>query len=83
VTRSLASCVCTEEEAEVRERLLKFPPGTSSADAGGHRSGRAPYAAALFYAIDDELSFYVVTDPATRHGQAMLANPSVAGTIQL
>ena len=43
----------------------------------------SPYAAALFYAVDDELRFQVVTDPATRHGKAMLANPSVAGTIQL
>ena len=42
-----------------------------------------PYAAALFYAVDDELRFQVVTDPATRHGKAILANPSVAGTIQL
>ena len=42
-----------------------------------------PYAAALFYAVDDELRFQMVTDPSTRHGRAMVANPSVAGTIQL
>ena len=39
-----------------------------------------PYAAALFYAVDDELNLYVVTDPATRHGAAM--EGCVAGTIQ-
>ena len=43
----------------------------------------SPYAAALFYAVDDELRFHVVTDATTRHGKAMVANPSVAGTIQL
>ena len=42
-----------------------------------------PYAAALFYAIDDKLRFYVATDPSTRHGKALLANPCVAGTVQL
>lgn len=39
-----------------------------------------PYAAALFYAADDELNLYVVTDPTTRHGTAMAGR--VAGTIQ-
>ena len=41
-----------------------------------------PYAAALFYAVDDELNFYVVTDPTTRHGLAMGRAGRVAGTIQ-
>ena len=41
-----------------------------------------PYAAALFYAVDDELNFYVVTDPATRHGLAISQKGRVAGTIQ-
>lgn len=47
-------------------------------DADGH-----PHAAALFYVVDEELRFYVVTDPATHHGQAMLAGGDVAGTVQL
>jgi len=39
-----------------------------------------PYAAALFYAVDSDLNLYVVTDPKTRHGQAL--GGKVAGTIQ-
>ena len=67
----------------MRERLLKFLREhqvltLAVVDANGN-----PYAAALFYAVDEELRFHVVTDPATRHGKAMVANPSVAGTIQL
>ena len=41
-----------------------------------------PYAAALFYAVDDELNLYVLTDPATRHGLALSRSDRVAGTIQ-
>ncbi len=67
----------------IRDRLLAFLREhkvltLAVIDAGGH-----PHAAALFYVVDDELCFYVVTDPATRHGEAMLANHSVAGTVQL
>ena len=39
-----------------------------------------PYAAAVFYAVDDDLNLYFVTDPKTRHGQAL--GGKVAGTIQ-
>ena len=41
-----------------------------------------PYATALFYAVDDDLNFYVVTDPTTRHGMALGRSSRVAGTIQ-
>jgi len=66
----------------LRERLLRFlrehqvlALAVTEADGSAHAAG-------LFYAVDDDLQFYVVTDPATRHGQAILANSSVAGTIQ-
>jgi uncharacterized protein YhbP (UPF0306 family) len=42
----------------------------------------APHAAAVFYAVDSQLRFYFVTDPATRHGTALLSGGMVAGTIQ-
>ena len=70
-------------ETEVRERLLKFLREHQVLTLAVTEADTSPYAAALFYAVDDELRFHVVTDPATRHGKAMLANPSVAGTIQL
>lgn len=40
-----------------------------------------PYAAAVFYAVDDELNLYFVSDPGTRHAGAILADNRVAGTI--
>jgi uncharacterized protein YhbP (UPF0306 family) len=70
-------------ETEVRERLLKFLREHQVLMLAVMEADGSPSAAALFYAVDDELRFHVVTDPATRHGKAMLANPSVAGTVQL
>jgi uncharacterized protein YhbP (UPF0306 family) len=67
----------------VRERLLEFFGEHQVLTLAVVEADGRPYAAALYYAIDDELRFQVVTDSATRHGKAMLANPSVAGTIQL
>jgi uncharacterized protein YhbP (UPF0306 family) len=67
----------------MRERLLKFLREHQVLTLAVMEADGSPYAAALFYAVDEELRFHVVTDPATRHGKAMLANPSVAGTIQL
>jgi uncharacterized protein YhbP (UPF0306 family) len=40
------------------------------------------HAAALFYAVDDELNLYVLTESASRHGRAMARTGYVAGTIQ-
>lgn len=67
----------------MRERLLKFLREHQVLTLAVTEADNGAYAAALFYAVDDELRFYVVTDPSTRHGKAMLANPTVAGTIQL
>jgi hypothetical protein len=70
-------------EIELRERLLEFLREHQVLTLAVTEADGSPCAAALFYAVDDEVRFYVLTDPATRHGNAMLANPSVAGTIQL
>ena len=48
----------------------------ATSDADGQ-----PYAASLFYAVDDDLNFYVVSDPTTRHGAAMLRDGRVAVTV--
>ena len=66
----------------MRERLLRFLREHQVLTLAVNEADGSPYAAALFYVVDDDLRLYVVTDPATRHGQAMAANPSVAGTIQ-
>ncbi|NQU10796.1 pyridoxamine 5'-phosphate oxidase family protein [bacterium] len=41
-----------------------------------------PHAAAVFYAPDPRLALYFLSDPLTRHGQALAGNGIVAGTIQ-
>lgn len=41
-----------------------------------------PHAAALFYAVDEKLRFYVVTEASSQHGMAMLSRGMVAGTVQ-
>jgi hypothetical protein len=55
----------------------------ATADASG-----APAAAAVFYARDQRaggdgaLCLYFLSEPDTRHGRRLLANPAVAATIQ-
>jgi uncharacterized protein YhbP (UPF0306 family) len=71
-----------QSKIEVRERLLKFLREHQVLTLAVMEADGSPHAAALFYAVDEKLRLYAVTDPATRHGKAMLANPSVAGTIQ-
>jgi uncharacterized protein YhbP (UPF0306 family) len=40
-----------------------------------------PWAAAVFYACDEDLRFYFVSDPKTRHATQGSANPNVAAAI--
>ena len=65
-----------------RERLLAQLRQHQVATLAVVEADGQPHAAALFYAVDDELRLYVLTDPATRHGRAMLAGSDVAGTVQ-
>ena len=41
----------------------------------------APAAAAVFYAADDDLNLYFLSEERTQHGGNLLADPRVAGTI--
>lgn len=43
-------------------------------------SGVIPFSAPLFYASKD-FDLYFLSDPATRHGQNIQANPTIAATI--
>jgi uncharacterized protein YhbP (UPF0306 family) len=66
----------------IQRRLLSFLRShrvMTVAVADGHGQ---PHAAALFYAVGENLRLYVLTDPATRHGRAMLLEGRVAGTVQ-
>lgn len=66
----------------IRPRLLAFLRAHRVLTVAVTAADGQPYAAALFYVVDEKLRFYVVSDPATRHGQAMLARGVVAGTVQ-
>jgi hypothetical protein len=65
-----------------RDRLADFLRAHTVLTLAVTNSDGTPYAAALFYAVDEDLLLYVLTDPATQHGRAMLACDAVAGTIQ-
>lgn len=47
----------------------------ATVDEGG------PWGASLFYASDEALNLYVLSDPATRHGRALADGARVAGTV--
>jgi uncharacterized protein YhbP (UPF0306 family) len=66
----------------LRPRLLAFLRGHQVLTLAVAGNAAAPHAAALFYAVDDKLRFYVVTDPGTLHGEAMAGGCPVAGTVQ-
>ena len=66
----------------MKQRLLRFLREQRVLTLAIVDADGSPYAAALFYAVDKDLRLYVVSDPATRHGQAMLASGEVAGAIQ-
>lgn len=68
--------------SQIQERLSNFLRGHQVLTLAVTGSDGTPYAAALFYVADEELRLYVLTDPATCHGQALLARDAVAGAIQ-
>jgi hypothetical protein len=65
---------------EARERIARYlQQHTTLTLAAWEEEG--PWAAALFYASDG-LELYFLSDPKTRHGRDLAANPRVAITIQ-
>jgi uncharacterized protein len=67
--------------AETRQRVSAFlREHTTLALATVGEEG-LPAVAAVFYASDDDLSLYFLTEERTEHGRNMLGNPAVAGAI--
>ena len=66
----------------IRDRLLNFLQAHRVLTVAVVATDGQPYAASLFYVVDKDLRFYVLSDPATWHGQALLARADVAGTVQ-
>jgi uncharacterized protein YhbP (UPF0306 family) len=59
--------------AEFLESHNTLSLATTSADQ--------PWAASVFFASDDALTLYFVTDPKTHHGQDLTRSTRVAGTV--
>jgi len=74
-------CSLTAMSKGIRERLLVFLRAHRVLTVAVCDGEDAPHAAALFYAVDEKLRFYVVTDPSSQHGMAMLSRGIVAGTV--
>ena len=66
----------------MREQLLNFLRKHQVVTVAVVEPDGTAHAAALFYAVDDELNLYVLTEPASCHGRAMARTGLVAGTIQ-
>ncbi|MCU0509890.1 MAG: pyridoxamine 5'-phosphate oxidase family protein [Anaerolineae bacterium] len=68
-------------EAETRRRALLFLREHTTLALGTVGESGAPAVAAVFYAADDDLNLFFLTEERTEHGRNMLANPQVAGAI--
>ena len=66
----------------IQQRLLRFLRTHRVLNLAVVGSRGQPHAAAVFYAADDKMRLYILSDPATRHGAAMLLEGRVAGTVQ-
>jgi hypothetical protein len=67
---------------DVQARIAAFLAGHTTLTLATVGPDGAPAAAAVFYAHDDALNLYFLTEERTQHGQGLLANPQVAGTVQ-
>jgi uncharacterized protein YhbP (UPF0306 family) len=68
-------------EAETRARILTFLRERTTLALATVGASGAPAVAAVFYAADDDLNLFFLTEERTDHGRNMLANPQVAGAI--
>lgn len=69
-------------DADVKERMRAFLGGHTTMTLATVGSDGLPAAAAVFYAADNALNLYFLTEERTEHGQNMLRQPMVAGAIQ-
>jgi uncharacterized protein YhbP (UPF0306 family) len=67
---------------EPRERIARFLTAHTTMTLATVGSDGTPAAAAVFYAHDDALNLYFLSEERTQHGQNMRASPLVAATVQ-
>lgn len=72
----------SDENAAIRERIRAFLAEHSTLTLATVDADGMPAAAAVFYAIDDRLNLYFLSEERTQHGRNLLANPQLAGAIQ-
>lgn len=70
------------EKDALRARIAAFLGEHTTVTLATVGADGAPAAAAVFYAHDADLNLYFLSEERTQHGQNLLANPAVAGTIQ-
>jgi uncharacterized protein YhbP (UPF0306 family) len=68
--------------SELRSRLIAFLHHHDTMTLATIGPAGEPRAAAVFYAVDDNLDLYFLSDPDTRHGRNLDREPRVAATIQ-
>jgi uncharacterized protein len=66
---------------ETRQRILAFLQEHTTVALATSGEAGAPAVAAVFYAADDDLNLYFLTEERTEHGRNMLANARVAGAV--
>lgn len=67
---------------DLPERIATFLSSHTTLTLATVGPDGAPAAAAVFYAHDADLNLYFLSEERTQHGQNLLANGLVAGTIQ-
>lgn len=67
----------TDSARDAASRLLERFSTATLATVGP----AGPWAAAVFFASDAELRLYFVSDPNTRHGRDLAADPRVSATV--
>jgi len=67
---------------DLRSRLLEFLGRHDTMTLATVGPDGEPQAAAVFYAVDDELNLYFLSDPKTRHSQNLQRESRAAATIQ-
>jgi uncharacterized protein len=68
--------------AQVRSAVRAFLAEHTTLTLATVDEAGTPAAAAVFYAFDEGLNLYFLSEERTVHGRNLLANPSLAGTIQ-
>ncbi|MGQ9490486.1 MAG: pyridoxamine 5'-phosphate oxidase family protein [Anaerolineae bacterium] len=66
----------------LRARIAAFLAEHTTVTLATVGADGTPAAAAVFYAHDADLNLYFLSEERTQHGQNLLADPQVAGTIQ-